>query len=268
VSGSNPKQYYKNVSWTPTLTNARLGPYIICATIGDTTCLYSPNYCITLFVGASAPYLVSNSLVLEITNGINLTWSISFNTKVQKPTTSAYIRYFNINDTEVLSIDTSNSSLITYNNQTTYTSLKWTTLNNFADGSYYIKFDRGIGIGTQYCLLKSIEVIDKSFFTFSVIASVVTITSSITSTLSSSTLQTVSVTKNTISKNKNYYTLKRFSFVLKPQSNSNILIIAIVVSILIIIIIIFIILVCVKVIKCAKCLCRKKSIKKPGKIIK
>jgi hypothetical protein len=208
VNGSNPKQYYKNVSWTPTLTNAQLGPYIICATIGDTSCLFSPNYCITLYVGVSAPYLVSNSLVLEITNGTNLTWKISFNTKVQKPTTSAYIRYFNINDTEVLSIDTSNSSLITYNNQTTYTSLKWTTLNNFADGSYYIELDGGIGIGTRYCLLKSIEVIDKSFFTFSVIASIVTITSSITSTSSSSTLQTVSVKKNYYVKEKKILYIK------------------------------------------------------------
>ena len=188
VIGSNPSKFYKNVSWTP--TSLQYGPHIICSSIGDSTCLYSTNYCFTLYVGISAPYLVSSSLKLLTTNGTNLTWSVSFNTNVQKPFTSTYIRYFNNNGAQVLSIDASNSSSITYTDQITYTILTWETLNNFADGSFYIELDRGIGIGTQYCLLKSTEVTGQSILTFTVKASVVTITNSITSTLSSSTLET------------------------------------------------------------------------------
>jgi hypothetical protein len=172
---------------------SQYGPNIVCSSIGDTTCLYSTNYCFTLYAGVNSPSLVNNSITLSSLNNSYLSWSISFTTTVQRPTFKSFIRYFSTNGTQILTIDVSNSSLATYNDQAGYSILKWKTGNIFADGSYFIGFDRGIGIGTQYCSLESNAVTYEGFASFIVSAGNVTILSSITSNSNSSTVQATAV---------------------------------------------------------------------------
>jgi hypothetical protein len=173
--------------------SSQYGPNIVCSSIGDTTCLYSPNYCFTLYAGVNSPSLLNNSITLSSLNNSFLSWSISFTTKVQKPTFTSFIRYFSTNGTQVLTIDVSNSSSVTYNDQTAFSILQWKTGNIFADGSYFIGFDRGIGIGTQYCSLESNAVTHEGFSSFIVSAGNVTIISSITFNSNSSTVQATAV---------------------------------------------------------------------------
>ena len=201
ISGSNPSQFYKILRWAP--SNSQYGPNIVCSSIGDTTCLYSTNYCFTLYAGVSSPSLVNNSITVSSLNNSFLTWSVSFNTIVQQPTFSTYIRFLSANGTQVLAIDVSNSSFVKYSNQSTYSILKWTTGNNFADGSYYIGFDSGIGIGTQYCSLQSNSETDQGFSSFIVVAGNITILSSVTSNTNSSTVQTTVIINFIIKLNKN-----------------------------------------------------------------
>lgn len=171
IPGSSPSQYYKDLSWTP--SNSQYGPNFICSSIGDSTCLYSKNYCFTLLAGIVAPVLVNNTCKPVnynsnlVTSSQVLSWSVDFNTIVVRPSFSTFIRYYH-NGTQVFAIDVSSSSSVTYSNQSTYTKLLWTTTYNLPNGEYYVAFDYGIGLGTQFCLPQTDAVTDATFCQFSV----------------------------------------------------------------------------------------------------
>lgn len=195
VSGTTD-QWQVTITWTPTA--AQIGQNIICAKANDNVMLSSDLHCFTLLAGIYPPKLLgatktpSGVLSPATLAGVSgfITWSISFDQPVLKPSKSAYIFFYQANGVLLYQIgiyknynfknltaslfffkDVSVFPTVSFINNDTVTFL---TFNNFADGSYYITFDYGVGVGSQYCQAQSDPEKSTTFWTFTVTSSTTT----------------------------------------------------------------------------------------------
>jgi hypothetical protein len=144
----------------------------MCAKAIDSTCLSSDLHCFTLIAGVYPPALVAGTgsptglltgATLAGTNGV-ITWTVSFNKVVIRPLKASYIKLYYSNGTLLFKMDASVFPTVTYSGAI----LKFQTTNTFDPGSYYILFDYGAGLGSEYCKPESDAVTSPTFWPFSI----------------------------------------------------------------------------------------------------
>ena len=172
-------QWELTVYWTPTA--AQTGQNIMCAKANDNVMLTSDLHCFTLLAGIYPPKLVSSSkspsgtLTAAQLAGVNslITWSIDFDQPISKPSSSAYINFHEASGSILFKIDVSIFPTVTISSNNV--TLQFQTGNNFADGSYYITFDYGVGVGALYCQAQSDAERSNTFWTFTIASTGTTI---------------------------------------------------------------------------------------------
>ncbi len=92
--------------------------------------------------------------------------SVNFNTLVKRPIIPTYIRIFYNNGTIKMTLDVSNSEIVTYSDQGSFTKLIWSTNTNFQNGKYFLTFDKGIGLEKTYCSIQTDSISDTETFQF------------------------------------------------------------------------------------------------------
>jgi hypothetical protein len=117
---------------------------LICTIASDTNGHSSLFSCAFVYV-ASIYLLNSTAKPTGIINTNNsISFQISFNDLVKRPSNNAYIHIYNLNGTEVAMLKVNNATNVFFNND-----LKTISFNfppcSFAPGSYYITFDQGVG---------------------------------------------------------------------------------------------------------------------------
>lgn len=139
--------WYKNMTWFANIS----GQYLMCSKALDSSGFPSKSSCFTLIVGIPTPtanlstaYPANNSTIAPVTASV--TFQVSFNVEVIKPTLAAYVRIFSANNpnASVYEID---SAIHTGSvDTTTFTTNQMSfpvPLQNFAHGWYYVKLDYG-----------------------------------------------------------------------------------------------------------------------------
>ena len=195
--GGTTDQWFVTVRWTSTAAQA--GPNIICAKTSDNAFMASNMHCFTVQVGTNGPSL--NSATKTPTGTITqststpLSWYIEFDQAVDKPTTSSFINFYKSPSTLLFKIDVALFPNVVYGNY----SVTFESYYQFDDGSYYITFDSGIGLGKASCKAASNAETSSSFWTFNIASTPTTTTlpTFITSTGSSSTLSPIFTTTTT-----------------------------------------------------------------------
>ncbi|XP_078682455.1 uncharacterized protein LOC144916927 [Branchiostoma floridae x Branchiostoma belcheri] len=164
---NNPQRYHVNVTWTP--TQSQRGQHIFCFHAEDTNGLTSEQRCVTLLVGDISPDAVPQTQtpdgLIDVTNRTE--WMIEFDTEIQRPSFSRYIRFYNSSHDQVHVINTRTSSDVSINNGTlTF----WTPPYTFGTGGYYILMDRGAVVGLHGCAREGPAfpgIYDRSVWAFS-----------------------------------------------------------------------------------------------------
>ena len=166
------KYYYKNITWMPTANqqnDTHLLCYLAVSAIGHT----SEQSCIKLAVGYHplTPLRETATPNHQLVDPSNTTLHIMFDKTIQRPLTSAFIRFFkSVGDLEVYQIDVSLSSEVTYFKS----GLTIVPNFTFTEGStYYVNFDEGVAqsvdsVGGCQSVNNSIPILSNTFWTFEV----------------------------------------------------------------------------------------------------
>ena len=156
-----------NIRWTPTIQQQK-ETHTFCYIAINSLFLASSQVCIMLQAGAFPPTPIQ---AMAMPRGVAVqssmpTFHISFDKEINRPSSSAFIRFYD-QDTgmEVYRIDTSVSSEVSFNMTHIYFIPNYT----FKARYFYIKFDRGIGVGLEGCMLENEPVHDSTFWTFHII---------------------------------------------------------------------------------------------------
>ena len=166
--GPGANQWHVNVTWTPLLSQA--GNNIFCYTASDSSGTNSDQSCITLAVGTQPPAVRNGSMFpVEELSARNSDWRLKFDRQFVRPRRSAYIRFYNDNDTEIFKIDTSTNTNVRFPTLPTDFSLAFTTTYTFKEkATYYITIDHGIAYGTEACGPESVGVFDPYYWRFTI----------------------------------------------------------------------------------------------------
>ena len=170
VPGS-PDQWYENITWTP--TQSQIGPNILCAIATSSSLLASDLSCFTVLVGITDPQIISASPFGVLADSFAysssgfLSFNIAFNVQILKPTKPAYIRIFSqTTNTEVYKVDASTISAANFQKNNLILNIPVGTLS---PDKYYVLFDYGVGLGTEYCNPISEQITDKTFWNFEIV---------------------------------------------------------------------------------------------------
>ncbi len=65
-----------------------------------------------------------------------------------------------------MTLDVSNSEIVTYSDQSSFTKLKWFINTNLQNGKYFLTFDKGIGLEKTYCSIQTDSISNTETFQF------------------------------------------------------------------------------------------------------
>ena len=156
--------YYINVAWKPTAYQHN-DTHFLCFVAVNLAGLRSGPFCMHLAVGYHPPAPIADSANHQVVYPSNNTLHIMFDRNIQRPSISAFIRFYKLG-LEVYLIDASLSTEVTFNE------LSLTIVPNytFTEGSgYYITFDRGVvqsDDSTSGCQLINEPILSSTFWTF------------------------------------------------------------------------------------------------------
>ncbi len=166
-------EWYKNLSWP--LTSIDSGWHEITAIATDN--LNQENK-VSYNVSVIDPDLKNKTItsptgILDSSYllGINgyMLFYLKFNVSVIRPVKTSYIHIYLNNGTEVAKCDASNSLQTTFNGTTVYFSFP---IYSFKPGSYYVKFDEGVGVSIRadlkFCNPESTTMTDSLIWMFTV----------------------------------------------------------------------------------------------------
>ncbi|XP_035659266.1 uncharacterized protein LOC118404302 [Branchiostoma floridae] len=167
IDPNNPQRSHVNITWTP--AQSQRGQHIFCFHAEDTNGLTSEQRCVTLLVGDTSPDAVPQTLApvgfIDATNRTE--WTIEFDTEIQRPSSSRYIRFYNSSHDQIHVINTRTSSDVSVNNRTlTF----WTPPYTFDTGDFFILMDQGAVVGLHGCAREGPAfpgISDRSVWTFS-----------------------------------------------------------------------------------------------------
>ena len=158
--------YYTNVTWIPT-DNQQNDTHFLCYIAVSSENLTSEQSCIKLAAGyhPPAPLLESATPNHQFVYPSNITLQIMFDRKIQRPSTTAFIRFYKSGEV-VYQIDTSSSVEVNFDgpNVTIVPNYMFT-----AGNTYYINFDLGVIESVEGCHLGNNSVFNETFWTFEVI---------------------------------------------------------------------------------------------------
>ena len=162
VQGTN--HYYINVSWMPT-ADQQNKTHFLCFVAVNLAGLSSEPFCMQLAAGYLPPVPIPESATHQLVYPSNTTLHIMFDRIIQRPSTSAFIRFYKLGE-EVYKIDASLSTEVTF-----ITESRLTIVPNyiFTEGStYYINLDQGVvqTVYPQGCLLVNKALLSNTFWTF------------------------------------------------------------------------------------------------------
>ena len=158
-------QYYTNITWMPT-ANQQNDTHFLCFMAVNLGNLASEQSCIKLAVyHPPTPLLGSATPNLQLIYPTNNILQIMFDRKIQRPSTSAFIRFYRLREV-VYQIDSSSSLEVAFNGKIL------TIMPNyrFTEGNvYYVNFDEGVVESVEGCQLGNKPIHNKMFWTFKVI---------------------------------------------------------------------------------------------------
>ena len=164
IQGTN--NYYINITWIPT-ADQQNETHLFCFTAVNSEGLSSEQSCLEFSAGhyPPAPYLfISRPKV----SPSNVMLHIRFNRSIQRPSKTAFIRFYELaSEEEVYKIDVSLSQEVVFNNST-----EMTILPNYVfmeRSSYYLNLDRGIVQSMEGCGPVNEPTINETFWSFEVL---------------------------------------------------------------------------------------------------
>ena len=164
IVGTN--NYYTNITWMPT-ANQQNDIHFLCYIAVNSENLNSEQSCIKLKVGCNPPSPLCDSATPnhQLVYPSNNTLQIMFDRKIQRPSTSAFIRFYRSGEA-VYQIDTSSSLEVNFDgpNLTIVPNYVFTQGNN-----YYVNFDRGVAESIEGCHLSNDPILSETFWTFAII---------------------------------------------------------------------------------------------------
>ena len=158
--------YYRDVTWKPT-ANQQNNTHFLCYVAINSENVTSEQYCIKLAVGYYTPTPLPESATPnhQFIHTSNNILQIMFNRKIQRPSTSAYIKFYKSRQL-LYQIDTSSSQEVKINGQNLIIIPNYV----FVEGSiYYINFDEGVVKSIAGCNVSNQPILDKTFWNFEVI---------------------------------------------------------------------------------------------------
>ena len=164
----NTNNYYINITWMPTEDQHNI-THLFCFVAVNSESLTSEQTCIRLAVDYYYPPIPlpkSATPNHQLVYSIDIILNIMFDTIIQRPSISAYFKFFKSGE-EVYSIDTL-SPEVTYNGS----GLTIVPDHTFAEGSFYVNFDKGFVQSVDFiegCHLVNEPMLSKTFQTFDVI---------------------------------------------------------------------------------------------------
>ena len=158
--------YYTNIAWTPT-TSQQNDTHFLCVMAVNSENSASEQNCIKLAAGyhPPTPLLESATPNHQLVYPSNITLQIMFDGRIQRPSSSAFIKFYKSWEL-VYQINASSSSEVTFNGP------NLTIVPNyvFTEGNiYFINFDRGIVESIKGCHLGNHPIYSQTFWTFEVI---------------------------------------------------------------------------------------------------
>ena len=166
VYDASLNQYSINVTWTPNIDN--MGANILCAQATDSVFLTSSLSCYKILVNVSSPVPIVNTnmprgiLSAGVLAGVGgfISFTVNFNIPIVLPTSPAFIRFLSATtNAQYLSID-SRTAVITNNITLTFK----IPVGSLGSGAYYITFDYGVVLNTQFCKPISNKITSKTFW--------------------------------------------------------------------------------------------------------
>ena len=163
IMGTN--NYFTNITWTPT-ANQQNDTHILCYIAVSSEDLTSEQSCIKLAAGyhPTSPLRDSATPNYQLVYPSNNTLQIMFDRKIQRPSTSAFIRFYKSGEV-VYQIDTSSSLEVNFDGP----NLTIVPNHVFNEGSYDVNFDGGVVKGIEGCHLDNNSIFNETFWTFEVI---------------------------------------------------------------------------------------------------
>lgn len=164
IRGTN--NYFINITWTLTV-NQQNDTHLLCYVAISQQMYTSEQSCIKLVAGyhPPTPLLETATPNDELVYPSNNVLQIKFDQRIQRPLTSAFIRFYNSVGEEVYHIDVSSSLEVTYS----ITSLTISPRFTFTERSaYYVNFDGGVAQSIGGCQLMSTPIVSRTFWTFEV----------------------------------------------------------------------------------------------------
>ena len=156
--------YYTNISWTPT-ANQQNDIHIFCYIAVSSEGLTSEQSCTKVAIyHPPSPLRESATPNHQFVYPSNNNLQIMFDKKIQRPSTPAFIRFYESGEV-VYQIDTSSSLEVNFDGP------NLTIVPNyiFSEGNtYYVTFDEGV-IESVRCHLGNIPILCETFWTFEVI---------------------------------------------------------------------------------------------------
>ena len=160
--------YYINVTWIPTFDQQNNTHMFCFVAVNLAVGLSSELFCMELAAGYLPPAPILTSANHQLVYPSNTTLNIMFDRNIQRPSTSAFIRFYKLGE-EVYQIDVSLSYEVTF----TESSLAIEPDYNFTEGNtYYIHFDRGVvqsNDSINGCHLANEQILGKNFWSFEVV---------------------------------------------------------------------------------------------------
>ena len=163
IQGTN--NYYVNITWTPT-ADQQNETHLFCFTAVNSEGLSSEQSCLEFSAGhyPPAPYLFISRPKVSPSNAM---LHIRFNRRIQRPSKTAFIRFYELaSEEEVYKIDVSLSQEVVFNNS------EMTILPNYVfmeKSSYYLNFDRGIVQSMEGCGPVNEPIVNETFWSFEVL---------------------------------------------------------------------------------------------------
>ena len=165
IQGTN--NYYVNITWTPT-ADQQNETHLFCFTAVNSEGLSSEQSCLEFSAGhyPPAPYPF---ISIPKVNPSNVLLQVRFNRIIQRPSKTAFIRFYELasEEEEVYKIDASLSQEVVFNNSTEITiSPNYVFMER---SNYYLNFDRGIVQGMEGCGPVNEPVVNQTFWSFEVL---------------------------------------------------------------------------------------------------
>ena len=158
--------YYTNVTWMPT-ADQQNNIHFLCFVAVSSENLTSVQSCVKLAAGYHPPTPLHKTAT-QLVHPSNITLCITFDRMIQRPSTSAFIRFHKAG-TVTYNIDTSSSTEVSFSGP----NLTITPNFAFTEGSvYHVNFDEGVVQSVEGCNLLNMPILNETFWTFGVLKSI------------------------------------------------------------------------------------------------